>query len=314
MSNAAIDIISSSLADGTSKQYKLYIDKWIQYCNRNNIPFFKASIVQGIEFLTKLYHDSNGGYSTINTARSALSLILAPVDGYTFGKQPLVQRFMRGIFKLRQSLPRYNSCFDAGHVLRYLQSMEPIDKISLEELSLKLVTLYCLLTAQRDQTLAKITVTHMELTESKCTFYVSQLLKTSRSGNHLAPLELKKYPLDINLCPVALTKRYLELTGHLRGLYIQLFISFKAPHQPVTTPTLSRWCRKVLRLANIDNNFKSHSTRSAATSAALAAGVSLKEINRAAGWTSSNAFARFYKRPITENFGEKLLLNNLNTP
>jgi len=213
---------------------------------------------------------------------------------------------MRGIFKLRPSLPRHNSCFDAGHVLRYLQSMEPIDKISLEELSLKLVTLYCLLTAQRDQTLAKLTVTNMELTESKYTFYVSQFLKTSRPGNHLAPLELKKYPLDINLCPVALTKRYLELTGHLRG--------FKAPHKPVTTPTLSRWCRKVLRLANIDNDFKSHSTRSAATSAALAAGVSLKEINRAAGWTSSNAFARFYKRPITENFGEKLLLNKLNTP
>ena len=132
LSNAAIDIISSSLADGTSKQYKFYIDKWIQYCNRNNIPMFKASIVQGIEFLTKLYHDSNGGYSTINAERSALSLILAPVDGYTVGKQPLVQRFMRGTFKLRPSLPRYNSCFDAGHILRYLQSMEPIDKISLE--------------------------------------------------------------------------------------------------------------------------------------------------------------------------------------
>ena len=113
-SNAAIDIISSSLADGTSKQYRLHIDKWIQYCNRNNIPFFKASVVQGIEFLTKLYHDTNGGYSTINTARLALSLILGTVDGYTFGKQPLAQRFMRGIFKLRPSLPRYDSCFDAG--------------------------------------------------------------------------------------------------------------------------------------------------------------------------------------------------------
>ena len=100
---------------------------------------------------------------------------------------------MRGTFKLRPSLPRYNSCFDAGHVIRYLQSMEPIDKISLEELSLKLVMIYCLLTAHRDQTLAKLTVTNTELTESKCTFYVSQLLKTSRPGNHLAPLELKKY-------------------------------------------------------------------------------------------------------------------------
>ena len=270
--------------------------------------------MQGIEFLTKLYHDTNEGYSTINTARSALSLIIEPVDGYTFGKQPLVRRFVRGIFKLRPPLPRYSSCFDAGQVLRYLQSMESIDKISLEELSLKLVMLYCLLTAQRDQTLAKLTVTDMELTASKGTFYVSQLLKTSKPGNPLSPLELKKYPLDINLCPVALTKRYLELTGPLRGLYIQLLISFKAPHKPVTTPTLSRWCRKVLKLANNDNDFKSHSIGASATSAALAAGVSLKEINRAAGWTSSNVFARFYKRPIADNFGEKLLLKKLNTP
>ena len=113
LSNAAIDIISSSLADGTSKQYRLHIDKWIQHCNRNNIPF-KVSIVQGIEFLAKLHHDTNGGYSTINTDRSALLLILETVDGYTFGKQPLVRRFMRGIFKLRPSLSRYNSCFDDG--------------------------------------------------------------------------------------------------------------------------------------------------------------------------------------------------------
>ena len=134
LSDAAIDIISSSLADGTSKQYKLHIDKWIQYCNENNIQSFKASIVQGIEFLTKVYHDTNGGYSTINTARLAISLILEPVDGYTFGKQPLVRRFMGGIFKRRPSFPRYSSCYDAGQVLRYIKSMESIDKISLEEL------------------------------------------------------------------------------------------------------------------------------------------------------------------------------------
>ena len=84
LSNAAIDILSSSLADGTSKQYKLHIDKWIQYCNKNNIQIFTASIVQGIEFLTKLHHDTNGGYSTINTARSALSLILRPISTDAF--------------------------------------------------------------------------------------------------------------------------------------------------------------------------------------------------------------------------------------
>jgi len=92
------------------------------------------------------------------------------------------------------------------------------------------------------------------------------------------------------------------------------FYKFQSSTQTGDYTNFVKMVQEVLRLANIDNNFKSHSTRSAATSAALAAGVSLKEINRAAGWTSSNAFARFYKRPITENFGEKLLLNKLNTP
>ena len=96
--------------------------------------------------------------------------------------------------------------------------MELIDEMSLENLSLTLVMLYCLLIAQRDQTLGTLTVTNMELTESKCLFYVSELVKTLKPGKHLAPLDCKKYPLDINLCPVALTKRYLELTLNLRCL------------------------------------------------------------------------------------------------
>ena len=66
-----------------------------------------------------------------------------------------------------------------------------------------------------------------------------------------------------------------------RGLY-SAFHKFQSQHKPVTTPTLSRWRRKVLSLANVGNDFKSHSTRAAATNVALAAGVSLKEISRAA--------------------------------
>ena len=77
---------------------------------------------------------------------------------------------------------------DAGQVLRYLRSMEPIENISLEELSLKLVMLYCLLTAQRDQVFARLTVTNMELTASKCKFYVLELLKNYKPGHHLTPL------------------------------------------------------------------------------------------------------------------------------
>ncbi len=132
-------------------------------------------------------------------------------------------------------------------------------------------------------------------------------MKTSKPGKHIAPLELKTYPADKNLCPVTLISKYLELIKAVRGMFINFFLSHKAPYWPVKTSTLSRWCRDILQLAGVEDKFKSHATRAASTSAAKQRGVPLQEINRAAGWRSTDVFARFYDRPVRENLGETLL-------
>ena len=60
-----------------------------------------------LEFLVDLF-DSGIVYSCINTARSALSAILCQNSAVTVGNSPIIKRFMKGVFQLRPTRPRYN--------------------------------------------------------------------------------------------------------------------------------------------------------------------------------------------------------------
>ena len=135
--------------------------------------------------------------------------MIEPHNGISFDKHPLVQMFTKGVFRLRPTLLKYTFTFDATVVLQYLKHMDPFDKLSLKDLSLKLAMIICLLSAQRDQVLTALDITAMQVCEDKCTFY----MKTSRSRKHSPPVELLSYPYDKSLCPVTLTNTTFE--GHL---------------------------------------------------------------------------------------------------
>ena len=75
---------------------------------------------QVLMFLTELF-DAGEGYSAINTARSALSSFITSEAGITIGNFPSVKRFMKGVFALRPSLPRYEFIWDVNIVLDYLK-------------------------------------------------------------------------------------------------------------------------------------------------------------------------------------------------
>ena len=73
--------------------------------------------------------------------------------------------------------------------------------------------------------------------------------------------------------------------------------------------TVARWIKTTLKHSGIDTEqFTCHSTRSASTSCAEAAGLSLEQIMQAAGWSTSSTFAKFYDKNIeTVNFGSVIL-------
>ena len=104
---------------------------------------------------------------------------------------------------------------------------------------------------------------------------------------------------------------YLERTSAYRHdqTHDQLLLSFQRPFKPVSSETISRWSKSVLKSAGIDvDQFSAHSTRSASTSCCKTGGLSLSVILKAAGWASSETFASFYDKPLVEpNFGSTLL-------
>ena len=57
----------------------------------------------------------------------------------------------------------------------------------------------------------------MKVSDSKCVFTVDVLLKQSRKGKHLAPLEFLAFPQNEKLCIVSVLKEYLRRTEEIRG-------------------------------------------------------------------------------------------------
>lgn len=103
---------------------------------------------------------------------------------------------------------------------------------------------------------------------------LTKSLKYSRPGVHQNPIDLKSYP-DKDLCVVKCLEVYIHRTAHLRDCDSDtLLVSFMKPYRKVSTDTIARWIKTVLRLAGIDTSIcKAHSTRSASTSAATKLGV-----------------------------------------
>ena len=96
------------------------------------------------------------GYSLEEAARSALSSVLIIDNRTSFGKHPLVQQFIKGIFNLRSAVPRQFVVWDPNIVLGYLSNLEY--DLPLKHLSEKLVILLCLLSGQRDQTVKALNI------------------------------------------------------------------------------------------------------------------------------------------------------------
>ena len=307
LSATATEILDAAWRAGTRKQYDRYLEKWRQYCCKRNINPFSSTVEEGINFLAELF-ETGLGYSGLNTARSALSSIINLPSDTNFGTHPMVCRFLKGVFENRPALPKYNNIWDVRLVLDYLKTFEAPENLNLKLLTLKLTMLLALTSAQRCQTLQALSLDHMSCNDDQYVFQFKTLLKTSRPGKHLTPLIVKAYHPCAQLCPFKHVKVYVERTRSIRGSARQLLISFQKPYSEVSTDTISRWLKTILRMAGI-TNFSGYSTRAASSSAASKADIPVDAILEAAGWSNAETFQKYYNKPLRseKDFGHMLL-------
>ncbi|KAB0804498.1 hypothetical protein PPYR_01468 [Photinus pyralis] len=287
----------SSLSTATINQYSVHWKNWVSFCCAQKTTPFNNKVNMIIEFLTNMFHN-NSSYTSINTARSAISLI----TGNTLGEHENLKRFMKGIHNLRPSKPKYNDTWDPKIVLEHLQTLHPNDSISLEMLSSKLITLILLCTGHRLQTCYHIKLDNIKFSDQGATIYITDRIKTSGPKKVQPILVLPYFNENPNLCVAGTLKNYIARTKVLRGKENQLFISFKPPHKAVTTQSLSRWVKIIFEKSGINCKYTPYSIRHASTSLAKRQGVPLELIKKVAGWSPiSTTFSKFYDRPLDNN-------------
>ncbi|XP_045497617.1 uncharacterized protein LOC123695740 isoform X1 [Colias croceus] len=308
LSPSTVQIMLSSLSDSTYKQYDGCIKTWINYCSTHNYSYISASVPVVLHFLTDLFN-KGAKYGTINSYKSALSLILSNLE------DDRVKRFMKGVFKSRPTNPKYHITWDPSIVLEHLAQQWPNNELSLETLSKKTATLLALVTAHRVQTLALIKLKDLDIRgTSEIIIMISDLIKTSKPYSLQPLLRIPYFNSRSEICPAKCLESYVNKTSTLRH-NDHLFISFKKPYSKVTSQTLSKWIKDTLHNSGVDTSiFSAHSTRHASTSTANRLGVNIDVIRKTAGWSDSSAvFAKFYNRHVITDptsFAKTLLSNN----
>lgn len=306
----ATDIMLASLSRSTQQQYRSALKPWLEFCTQNHYDVYNPCRYSVIAFLT-MKTKNGASYGTINSIRSAISLL----SKNKIGDDPEVCRFINGVSKIKPPKPKYNCTWDVTIVLRYMETIDTTKDKSFKLLSYKTVMLLAICSAHRVQTFANIKVENIKETPEGFMIHVPDKIKTSAPGRCQPLIYLPYYRDNGKLCAASTLKQYLEVANKIRHQSADtLFISIRKPYKKVGTQSLSRWLKTVMSDSGVDTSmFTAHSTRHASTSAALADGVDIETIRKAAGWSpSSETFARFYNRPIVAMDNNDLALAVLN--
>ena len=197
LSSDIVNILMSSWRQSTNKQYSVYINKWVQFCCEQNVDNVHLPVTLVLQFLQSLLAQGLS-YSALNTARSAISSldVNATLHHATpVGQHPLVCRYLKGAFNRVKPVSKYSTIWPVEKVLELLKGLWPLETITLKELTLKLVMLIVLTTAQRCQTLTFLDISQdcMKKDDSSYNFALTDHLKQDRPGNVFGSLRLYKY-------------------------------------------------------------------------------------------------------------------------
>jgi len=271
----------------------------------NGVPVpISASVTEFLAFLASLVTQGNLEYRTITLYRSAISQAHDPVGSTQLGSFPTVARFMKGLFKIKPPKPRYCSTWNVKTALSFLESLEPLEELTLKQLCCKTVLLLALTSAARAHELSVLDLTYSLRKEGSWEFSLPTHVKNSRCDHPAWKFLFLQFPENPKICVVRSLTAHVERTKGLRKS-TQLLVSFVSPHKAISSQSVSWWLSRTLRMAGIELNYTGHSTRGASISAALSADLILE----AADWASVQTFEQFYHRESSAGAFTRAVLN-----
>ncbi|KAI2651906.1 ORF V: Enzymatic polyprotein [Labeo rohita] len=312
--HAVIETITQSRAPSTRQAYALRWGLFVDWCSSRGEDPQRCTIAVVLSFLQEKL-ERRLSPSTLKVYVAAIAAYHDAVDGTSLGKHQLIVRFLRGARRVNPPRPHPIPSWDLSIVLQGLREapFEPLASVELKYLSLKTALLTALASIKRVGDLQAFSVdeaclefgpgdSHVILRPRPG--YVPKVPTTPFRDQvvNLQALPLEEAdPASALLCPVRALRIYVDRTRHFRRTE-QLFVCFGGQQKgnAVSKQRLAHWVVDAISLSYQNQEepcplgVRAHSTRSVASSYALAHGASLADICRAAGWATPNTFARFY--------------------
>ncbi len=311
---ALVETITQARAPSIRQAYALKWSLFANWCSSRREDPRRCMIGVVLSFLQERL-ERRLSPSTLKVYVAAIAAHHDAVDGRSLGKHDLIVRFLRGARRLNPPRPPLMPSWDLSIVLAGLQRgpFEPLDSVELKYLSAKTALLTALTSIKRVRDLQAFSVSE------ECLVFgpdYSHVVLRPRPGyvpkvpttpfrdqvvNLQALPSEEADPALALLCPVRALRIYVDRTRSFRSSE-QLLVCYGGQQKgkAVSKQRLAHWIVDAIALAYQSQGepcpirVRAHSTRSVASSYALAHGASLADICRAAGWATPNTFARFY--------------------
>ncbi len=309
-----VDTITLARAPSTKHAYALKWNLFVEWCSSHTEDPRRCPIRVVLSFLQQGL-ERRLSPSTLKVYVAAIAANHDPVEGKSVGKHDWVVRFLRGARRLNPPRPPSIPSWDLSLVLRALQQgpFEPLQTVEPKFLSMKTLLLLAL------DSIKRVGDLHAFSVDDSCLQFGpadSQIILRPRPGyvpkvpttpfrdqvvslQALPPEEAD--PALALLCPVRALRHYVDRTQSFRTSD-QLFVCHGGRQKGNAVPRqrMAHWIVDAITLAYQAQGvpcpfrLRAHSTRSVASSWALARGTSLTDICRAVGWATPNTFTRFY--------------------
>ncbi len=330
LQSRVIDTLTEARAPSTRRLYALKWGVFVKWCHQAHIDPVTCTVLDVLSFL-QYRLDSGSLPSTLKVYVAAIAAFRSPQGGQSIGRNAMVVNFLKGARRLHPPRPPSVPPWDLEVVLRALSQppFEPLTSVGLKELSLKTTLLLALASAKRIGDLHAFSVDSdcIRFGPGDCSVtlrprmgYVPKSLSTpfktqtvslsALSSESTASLEADA---QTSVCPVRALRIYINRSASFRQSD-QLFVCYGgcARGRAVSKQRLSHWIVDAITAAYTSQGLEcplhisGHSTRAIASSWAWSRGMSIRDICVAAGWSSQNTFARFYKLDV-QSFASQVL-------
>ncbi len=317
---AVVETIIQARAPSTRQTYALKWSLFATWCSSRREDPRRCTIGVVLSFLQERL-ERRLSPSTLKVYVAAIAAHHDAVDGRSLGKHDLIVRFLKGARRMNPSRPPLVPSWDLSIVLAGLQRgpFEPLDSVELKFLSLKTALLTALTSIKRVGDLQAFSVSEECLVFGPVYSHVvlrprpGYVPKVPTTPFRDQVVNLQALPSEeadpalALLCPVRALRIYVTRTRSIRSSE-QLFVCHGGQQKgkAVSKQRLAHWIVEAVALAYQSQGepcplgVRAHSTRSVASSHALAHGASLADICRAAGWATPNTFARFYNLALSQ--------------